>query len=376
MYSARTVDLFFQILYSVLTNTTMEMPEDLNEHVDELLSLAKAQEVFLIIYQGIKNIGGNLRADIQTEVVTDLYYYAQNKNLLDMTKKVLSEAGISYVPLKGAVIKVLYPEPWMRRYCDIDVLVKEKDLKKAVRALVNSGFSTDYIREYHDVSLYYGEAHLELHFNICENFPRIDSVLNRVWKNLEQVSEYEYRETPAFYTFHSIAHLLYHLLRGGCSIKQFIDLWLLRKMNTYEEKDLIPLLKKCKLEKFYRIICELTDVWFDGCEPTELTLKLENIILKGGFAGNANNSDAVSIAMSGGKLRYLIQSTFIPLHDMKWYYPALRKYPLLLPLYYCRRLYSKTLGGERERARKLLKISIKKDEMHRGGDVELIKELV
>ena len=31
--------------------------------------------------------------------------------------------AIPYIPLKGAVIRELYPEPWMRSSCDIDILV-------------------------------------------------------------------------------------------------------------------------------------------------------------------------------------------------------------------------------------------------------------
>ena len=227
-------------------------------------------------------------------------------------------------------------------------------------------------REYHGVSLYYGEAHLELHFNICENFQRIDRVLNRVWENVEKVSEYEYRETPAFFAFHNVAHFLYHFLRGGCNIKQLLDLWLMRKEGFYEEKEILSFLSKCRLKKFYNIICEETEVLFDNKEPTDMTMAIEKHIFLGGIAGGKDSADIISIIMGGGKWKYFINSLFIPFREMKWHYPILRKYPVLLPFYYCKRLIVKTVGSERRRAKSLINTNIK---MRDAGEDDIINLL-
>ena len=38
--------------------------------------------------------------------------------------------GIDYVPLKGWIIKNLYPKPDMRSMCDVDILIRDEDKKK------------------------------------------------------------------------------------------------------------------------------------------------------------------------------------------------------------------------------------------------------
>ena len=66
-----------------------------------------------------------------------IYRYEQSRYELNRICKTLNDAQISFVPLKGAVIRNYYSEPWLRTSCDIDVLVREEDLKQAVKVLVS-----------------------------------------------------------------------------------------------------------------------------------------------------------------------------------------------------------------------------------------------
>ena len=96
----------------------------------------------------------------------------------------LETAKIDHLPLKGSIIREYYPESWMRTSCDIDILVHEQDLDRAVQTLCETlGYHTEGEREYHDISLFSPSGiHLELHFNILENTERIDGLLSRVWE--------------------------------------------------------------------------------------------------------------------------------------------------------------------------------------------------
>ena len=375
MSSPNLTEVFLAILRSVMTNTPVALPEEIDQYMNELLMLARQNDVLQIICQGIKNNHGNLPANIDNEILRDLYRNAQNEYTLNTAKKIFESAGIAYVPLKGSVIRELYPEKRMRSSCDVDVLVKEDKLEEAINALVSAGFKTNNKREYHDVSLYYGEAHLELHYNICENIPRIDKVLSHVWDYVRLVSEYEYREVPAFFAFHIIAHMLYHFIRGGCNAKQFVDLWLLKENKVYSEKDLKLLLEKAKLEKFYEVICKTLDVWFADGEPNEITRNIEFQVINGGLYGGVEYSDAISIFMSGGKIKYLVSSTFVPLREMKWYYPVLKDYPMLLPFFYCKRLFSKTFGREKDRAKKLLQVDYNGADKRQDEIIDLLDKM-
>ena len=365
-YSDKAIEIFHALLRSAIST---------GENVDlqgagEVLSLAKAQGVLLLICYSIEKNKGELSSEYRNNRAQGIYQYIQNNYTLEKAKDVLNEGKICFVPLKGAVIKDLYPEPWMRHSCDIDILVQEKDVDKAIELLVKAGFTTDNKREYHDVSLYYGPTHLELHFNICENIPRIDNTLSQVWKYTEPADAYEYRETNEFFAFHILGHMLYHFLRGGSNIKQFVDFFLLRQNNTYDEEKLKQLLSGSRLEEFYKVICEFTNSIMTG-EETDRTRKIEKMVFNGGLIRQGNQSDNVSIAVGGGIGKFILKSVFIPKREMEWIYPILKKHPILLPHFYNKRLLTKTIGKERKKAQNVLKA-------HKNHDNEtekLLKEL-
>lgn len=365
------VDLLNTFLRSVLSTGKIVLPENADEMIPRVISIAKAQEVVLLIYFGMKKTGNALPDNIRRELLTGVYQYTQNEHMLGKAKALLEAEHIPFIPMKGSLIRELYPEPWTRYSCDVDLLIQEKDLEKAVRVLTEAGFITENKKDYHDVSLYYAGAHLELHFNICENIPRIDGTLSQVWKHTVKVSDYEYHETGAFFLFHAIAHLLYHFIRGGCSLKQFLDIWLLRQKGEYDEKELRQLLSSSKLEQFYEVICEVSDVWFEGKEPTELSRKIEKQVIKRGLSGAKEHSDAINITLEGGIGKHVFKSVFLPMREMKWIYPELEKHPFLLPHYYWKRIVQKTIGKDRSRAQDIIKAEKNKE----SEDLELLKKM-
>ncbi len=58
------------------------------------------------------------------------------------------------MPLKGSVIRNMYPEPWMRTSCDIDILVEKSSLDVAKKAVQAIGFEYKGMGS-HDISLFF-----------------------------------------------------------------------------------------------------------------------------------------------------------------------------------------------------------------------------
>lgn len=365
------IDLLNKCLQSVLSTGKITLPEGSETILPEVLTMAKRQEVILLVYYGLKKTGSNLADTIKHELLTGVFQHSQNMHMFEKAKALFETEAISFVPLKGALVKDLYPEPWLRHSCDVDLLIREADLEKAVRALKEAGFETENKKDYHDVSLFYGGAHLELHFNICENIPRIDNTLSQVWKHTVKISEYEYHETGAFFLFHTVAHLLYHFVRGGCSLKQFLDIWLLRQKGEYDEKELKQLLSSSKLERFYETICDVSDIWFEEKEQTELSRLIEGQVLNRGLSESQNHSDSINIILEGGIRRHVFRSVFLPMRAMKWIYPVLEKRPYLLPYYYLKRIILKSIGKDRARAQDIIKAE--KDK--KSDDLKLLRKM-
>ena len=318
------------------------------EECASLLWIARRQSIMSIVYRGLKQMGVSqsvLKDYDQFRLRTE-YQSVQHDDALKRICAVLDEEKIPYVLLKGAVIRHLYPDPVLRSSCDIDVLVHEEDIDKAVTVLEAK---TDFKKEkklYHDISMVSSRVHLELHFNIKEDMDNIDPLLSKVWDyTCSAGEETQYSMTPEFQIFHVVAHMDYHFLHGGLGIRPFLDLWLLRNKTQYDETGLEQLFAECKLLQFYRECSHLSEVWMDGAEPTETSQMFEDFCLSGGVLGNEQFSFAGKQKDKRG-LRYIGSRVFPPKNQIKEFYRAEDGKDHVLAYYYVKR-WRRWLSKER-----------------------------
>lgn len=253
---------------------------------------------------------------------------------------VLEEARIAFVPLKGAVIRKWYPEPWMRTSCDIDILVSQKDLATAQDALVRclqyqvkGGCS-------HDVSLYSpSNVHLELHFSLLENEHLMlgTEALADVWSYVSPIStsSYQMQMSDEILYFYHIAHIAKHFVSGGCGIRFLMDLHILLQNLQLDSAKKQALLAAGGLETFESCFVALAEVWFGKGEMTEELYRLHRHIVSLGIYGNLENMLAGrEVTRTKGTFSYLRLRLFPSFADMSQYYPVLKKHKWLLPLFY------------------------------------------
>ena len=108
--------------------------------------------------------------------------YEQSESEIGKITRVLTDLKIPYIILKGPRVRKYYPEPWLRTSGDIDILVHEEDVDRAVEGLVKQCSYEKQERNYHDVPMLSpNDVLLELHFNIKENMDNLDRVLIKVW---------------------------------------------------------------------------------------------------------------------------------------------------------------------------------------------------
>lgn len=271
-------------------------------------------------------------------------------------RSLFNDNNISYIPLKGSVIRNLYPESWMRTSCDIDVLVKEEDVQRSANLLVDKFNYKKGKLDYHDISLISpSDIHLELHYSLCENIESIDKLLVKVWDYSFKVQDSnEFRMSNEYFIFHIIAHMMYHFVGGGCGVRTLIDLYLIRKNLNYDEQKLFEMLENCGVKKFYVEMVNLIQVWFENGTHSELSLELEKFILSGGVYGVAENKFAI-MKTKGNKKSYLMSRIFVPYNVLKNKYPVLKKHKWLTPLYQLKRWFSLLFAGKFKKAKKEIK---------------------
>lgn len=304
---------------------------------------------------------GEIKAKFQKQIMLAVYRYEKINYELGRLRKVLNEAEIPFIPLKGSVLRRYYPEPWMRTSCDIDVLVHEEAVDQTAQIIVEKLGYTYEKKQYHDISLMSdGGVHLELHHSIKENKANIDALLSECWDYATVLDGYECEFTNEFFYFHQIAHASYHFLHGGCGVRPILDLYLLQRKMPFDSTVLDEMLERSGIKKFFEAAQALSEVWFGSGEHTDVTRRMEDYLLRGGVYGSTANSMAVGQQKEKGRLGYIINRIWLPYELLCITYPRLkgRKY---LQFFYEMKRWFRIFNSE---ARK-----------HKRRDLDAIKKL-
>lgn len=325
-----------------------------DEELVKLYRLSKSHDLAHLVGDAlIKNDlieDGEIKAKFQKQMMLAVYRYEKINYELGRLRKVLNEAKIPFIPLKGSVLRRYYPEPWMRTSCDIDVLVHESDLERAVAILVDKLAYKRESKGSHDISLFsdYG-VHLELHYSLIEEnrVGNIESVLQDVWKKATPVAEtFEYLLRDEMFYYYHIAHMAKHFVgTGGCGVRPFVDIWVLNHRVPFDEGKRKALLTEGGLLTFAAEAQALSEVWFGNAEHTDITRQMQNYLLKGGVYGTTKNRVSVQQVKRGGKFRYAISRIWLPYDTLKFHYPSLVGKRVLLPFYEVRRWFKLLFGG-------------------------------
>ena len=305
-----------------------------------------AHVVSSFVYRNKVEIDQNLQARLQREEMMSVYRHEQMKYSFGEICSAFDETGISYIPLKGSVIRPYYPYESMRTSCDIDVLIHEEDLETAINSLKNKGYQCG-DRNYHDVSLYApNKIHLELHFNIQENMDNLDAVLKDAWKYAVPTNSSQCAFSKDFYAFHMFAHMAYHFLSGGCGIRSILDIWVMEHKMGISYSCAKALLEKAGLYQFAAEISKLAELCFTQNDRDSFSDSVLKYIFQGGVYGSTENHIAVDKSKTGSLAGYAVKRLFLPYKSMVIAFPCLKKAPYLLPFCWVARWMKALFGGK------------------------------
>jgi hypothetical protein len=207
----------------------------------EFIRLAKAHVVLSIIGDRLllDESFSSMMTEAQTnEVKKRCESVLVSSNMLlyltDRCLKRLDEAGINTVVLKGWAVAGYYPVPELRKTGDIDILVADGDVNRAVEIIKKDGFrEVSDQHSVHHVELANGEGiEIEVHNMFVEPFE--DEAVNRLVRQYgaEMLAHTEYfdyngyrirRGTAAYNALSLILHMLQHYLRAGFGLKLLCD---------------------------------------------------------------------------------------------------------------------------------------------------------
>lgn len=356
----QAVQIIMQLIGSEVFGNKLSLPDEgcfTDKLLIEMLIISRNHNIAQLVASALLKSGIIENSPQKGLYLNEIYSAVYSQEKMSETCReiyaLLEREKIPYIPLKGAVVRGLYPEPWMRVSGDIDILVKEKDKQAATNAILNTGGYELKKESAYDVAFVSPNGTLlELHYRLFSDKKRVKRIPD-VWASAEcdGDSEYRYKLNDGIFCYYHILHMAKHLKNGGCGMRSFVDLRLIEQTYNLDSDEVEKLLKKSGLSVFAYYARRLCAVWFDGQKHDEQTLQMEKYILDGGVFGTEKTKIISQQQRTGGKRQYYLSKIFVPYRSLKYLYPALEKYPFLFPLYEVHRWFS-FLFGKRKRFRK------------------------
>ncbi|MBQ7172509.1 MAG: nucleotidyltransferase family protein [Clostridia bacterium] len=293
----------------------------------------------------LKSVSDETAEPYRRRMSVSAYHAEQQRQVFEQISETFDKAAIPYLPLKGMVIRQLYPEPWMRTAGDLDILVKQEDLTRAGELLTAIGAKHKEKEEKHDRTFFFATGvMLELHYRLLEDERAngAKDALDGIWEHVERVDKdrFEYRMKDEWFYYYHLVHAAKHLQEGTCGIRPFLDLWVINHNTKPNSERREKLLEEQGLLPFAKAAEKLSEVWFSDKMPDEWTKSFEDFLLAGGVFGGSATRYAVQTNKKGGKFRFYLGRIFIPYKTLKKWEPILVQYPVLFPFVQVKRWFS------------------------------------
>ena len=278
--------------------------------------------------------------------------------------KFLEQNGIWYLPLKGSVIKEMYPNPEMREMNDNDILIDQNGRDQAKDFMLSRGYqvkpndkgviddkgnSDEFIKD----PFFYFELHkflIEERYS-PKQYDYFLSIKDRLIKDTDK--EYGYHMSDEDFYLYMICHAHKHFSRNGMGIRFLMDeyVFLKEKGETLDNDYINEKIREFGLEQFDADLRKVSKMAFDEDEEcleeslSDSEKALYDSCLGAGVFGNietrwkneayemsANSTDTIT------KKEY-IKNRLFP--DEKWYriyHPFVYKHKIVKPFFTIYRL--------------------------------------
>lgn len=362
-YNKKNIDFFWSIamnhiqrgiltlIRSALTGKSLPLPEAFA--LADAEALIVKHQITGLAYEGAVLCGIPKDDPAMARLFQRYYQLSIRSNIqaaaLQKVYDAFEENGIDYLPVKGCVLKALYPKPAMRTMGDADVLIRMEQYD-AIKALMPQLGYTEDPPYYHELPWSCKALHLELHKSLIPEFHTIEyNFFANTWDRAVHTGGCRWDQSPEDAFLFIFAHYAKHYRGGGIGIRQLVDIWVWH--NAYPAIDMAVVqagLEKLQFWDFYNNTMQMLHCWFADDPVTDRAAFMTDYIFSSGSWGTTQQHNAsralrnTKIAgSSGGGRRLLFLNTIFPsLRVMKVLYPVLKRSPWLLPFLWPVRWFS------------------------------------
>ncbi len=272
----------------------------------------------------------------------------QNYYMNHLTK-LLNNAKIDHLFLKGANLKKLYPKSYMRGMGDIDILVKKEDFEIAKSLLKENEYKFLSATSHHHVYETLDHIYIELHQSIISVVDYENSdFLSHVWSNVIGLENNLKKLKPEFEYIYLLTHLIRHIRTSGVGLRSLIDIYVY--MNHYKDifdcELLNSLLINNSLSDFSEKMIHINKIILGKENSTSMDEEVIEYILRSGIHGTGKSHDKyitkstfVTKRQKTNRIKYFLNEVFPSRLVLKENYSYLKKYPILLPYAWIERIF-------------------------------------
>ena len=330
------------LLKSAVTGDSYPLPKDFD--LDEVVKLLKKHGLISMGYIGAVNCGiPKTEPVMQTMFVHYCRSAVVSQRQLDKAQEIFDAfdaAGIDYMPLKGLIMKHLYPSHELRPMGDADILIRVEQYDRIKPIMERLGFSEGEENE-HELPWRCDDLYVELHkCLIPPSSQDLYSYFESGWRVALCDKNYRFKLAQEDEFVFLFCHFAKHFRGGGIGCRHVLDLWCY--MRSHRELDYSYIcgeLDKLYLLEFYQNMTTLINAWFYDRGIDGRANFISNYIFQSGIWGNQFDHDLASntkMYQTVGKVRpgkwgYFLQRVFPNFQTMSYQYPLLVKIPVLLP---------------------------------------------
>lgn len=373
-------DLLLAALRAHLTGRPLEYetgPVSLEEW-NRFFHFAMEHHVLPMVYEvtaalpAFRESAGPLAQEVRYHVLQNVVGQTQRTQMFLAVYQRLRAAGLKPIVVKGLLCRELYPMPDHRVSMDEDVLVPPEAYETCHEALLKMGMLLENPQE--DRERTYEVTYinpprtlaLEIHKSLFSGESAAYSSLNQFFADaparaveVEIQGQKIWSLAPHDHLLYLLCHAFKHFLHGGFGIRQVCDI-LLYGRKYGGEVDWPRLYDQCRRERMDRFAAalfaigetrlglslELPPVWRACAVDPEPMLRdlLSSGIYGGADLARKHSSNITLSAVSDQKAGKegsgsVLKTVFLPRSALVARYTYLEKWPFLLPVAWCQRIF-------------------------------------
>ncbi|NCB42981.1 MAG: hypothetical protein EOM59_10230 [Clostridia bacterium] len=293
-----TQEFFISVLRSYIINDVSLDASDVDWPV--FSRLCRIHNVGGMAYATLKKARVAVPPDekkcLEENYYASICYSIKQAEAFKAVSEALEENGVPYIPIKGLVLKELYPNPELRTMGDMDLLVHDEDRPKCHEIMTELG----YTRLAHEFEWLYENNQVE--FEIHSAFKSAYDIIigqTDIWDNAENKGASKHFEmNQQYHLVLLLSHAAKHAF-AGFGIRMIIDisLWLRFYRNRIDAKALAQELNCLRILEFAKRVFALGEKYFGIKSPFDDYIMSDSTyeemcayIVEGGTFGKDNRS--------------------------------------------------------------------------------------